>query len=273
MGGTRTLGGMAAIGREIAPEVRAYYERGDEDQRLRAGAGRFEFWRTQDVLRRLLPPRARVLDVGGGSGIHAAWLAEDGHDVELIDPVPLHVSQASRHVPARLGNALDLGAPDASYDVVLLLGPLYHLLERPDRVRALCEAGRVTRGLVVAATINRFAPLHDTLRMGRYFEPDARARVTATVESGAHRPADTDALFTTAYFHAPDEIAAEVADAGLILTGQYGVEGAAWLMGGIDEWLDDPARRADVLAAMRVTESVPSLLGVSGHVLTAARIP
>jgi hypothetical protein len=125
----------------------------------------------------------------------------------------------------------------------------------------------------VAATINRFAPLHDTLRMGRYFEPDVRARVTATVESGAHRPADAQALFTTAYFHAPDEIAAEVAEAGLAVDGQYGVEGAACLMGGIDEWLDDPARRADVLDAMRATESVPSLLGVSSHLITAARLP
>jgi 2-polyprenyl-3-methyl-5-hydroxy-6-metoxy-1,4-benzoquinol methylase len=257
----------------LAPEVRAYYERGDEDQRLRTGAGRLEFWRTQDVLRRLLPPRAKVLDVGGGSGIHAAWLADDGYDVELIDPVPLHVAQASRHVPARLGNALELDAPDASYDVVLLLGPLYHLLDRADRVRALREAARVTRGLVVAATINRFAALHDTLRMGRYFEPDVRARATATAESGAHRPADAEALFTTAYFHAPDEIAAEVAEAGLVVDGQYGVEGAAWLMGGIGAWLDDPARRADVLDAMRATESVPSLLGVSSHVLTAARRP
>jgi len=78
-------------------------------------------------------------------------------------------------------------------------------------------------------------------------------------------------LFTTAYFHEPAEVLAEVQDAGLDVTGQYGVEGAAWLMGDIDAWLDDPDRRADVLHAVRLTESAPSLLGASAHLLTVAR--
>ncbi|MGW3195973.1 hypothetical protein ACWDBD_15580 [Streptomyces sp. NPDC001118] len=44
-------------------------------------------------------------------------------------------------------------------------------------------------------------------------------------------------------------------------------------MGDIASWLDDPERRPLVLAAMRRTESVPSLLGISGHVLTAGTRP
>jgi SAM-dependent methyltransferase len=114
----------------LPPEIAAYYQRGEEDQRLRSGAGRLEYWRTQDVLRRLVPTSSRVLDVGGGSGVHAEWLAEEGHHVELIDPVPLHVAQAERiaGVTARLGDALDLPFPDDTFDVVLLMGPLYHLI-------------------------------------------------------------------------------------------------------------------------------------------------
>ncbi|QKG19297.1 hypothetical protein [Actinomadura verrucosospora] len=78
-------------------EVLRYYERGEEDRRLREGDGRLELWRTQDVLRRVLPaPPARVVDVGGGPGVHAEWLAADGHEVELVDPVPLHVERAAR---------------------------------------------------------------------------------------------------------------------------------------------------------------------------------
>lgn len=53
------------------------------------------------------------------------------------------------------------------------------------------------------------------------------------------------------------------------MTGQYGLEGTAWLMGEVDEWLDDPQRRAVVLDVIRRTESEPSLLGASGHLLTA----
>jgi SAM-dependent methyltransferase len=269
LAGARTLCGMA----RLSPEIAAYYERGQEDQRLRSGPGRLEYWRTQDVLRRLVPASSWVLDVGGGSGVHAEWLAADGHRVELIDPVPLHVELAARvaGVSSRIGDALDLPFPEDTFDVVLLMGPLYHLTDRADRVRALREAARVSRALVVCATINRCAPLHDTLLGGRYFDPAVRARVDASVASGTHRPREAEALFTTAYFHTPDEIATEAAEAGLEMVEQYGIEGAVWLMGEIDSWLDNPAQRAEVLNALRSTESVPSLLGISGHLLTVTR--
>ncbi|MFJ8135254.1 class I SAM-dependent methyltransferase [Streptomyces sp. NPDC096013] len=259
----------------VREEILAYYAQGKEDGRLRQGSGRLEFWRTQDVLRRLLPAApARVLDVGGGSGIHAEWLARDGYEVRLLDPAPLHVEQAGRlpGVEARVGDARELPGQDASYDVVLLLGPLYHLPERADRVRALSEAHRVVRpgGPVVAATINRFAGLHDMLRQELYFTAGHRARVDREGEEGRHDSAD-GGLFTTAYFAQPHEAPEEFTDAALTVTGQYGLEGVAWLMGGIEDWLDDPDRRAAVLAATRRIESEPTLLGTSGHLLTAGR--
>ncbi|MFF7390639.1 class I SAM-dependent methyltransferase [Streptomyces scabiei] len=259
-------------------EILAYYERGGELTRLREGAGRLEFWRTRDLLRRLLPGApARVLDVGGGTGIHAEWLAGDGHRVEVVDPVPMHVERSGRlpGVTARLGDARALPAEDAAHDVVLLLGPLYHLPERPDRVRALAEARRAVRpgGVVVAATINRFAGLNDSLRQGNYFIPERRERTDAVSDHGRHRYSPADPDFTTAYFADPADVPGEFAEAGLAPDGQYGVEGVAWLMGGVEEWLDDPERREAVLAATRRIEAEPSLLGASGHVLTVGRRP
>lgn len=263
----------------LSEEILAYYERGGENTRLREGTGRLEFWRTQDILRRLLPEApARVLDVGGGTGIHAEWLAgEDGHEVEVVDPVPMHVERSGRlpGVTARLGDARALPAEDAAYDAVLFLGPLYHLPERPDRVRALAEARRAVRpgGVVVAATINRFAGLNDTLLQGNYFIPERRERIDAVSVDGRHSRSSADPDFTTAYFAHPAEAPDEFTEAGLAPEGQYGVEGVAWLMGGVEEWLDDPQRREAVLAATRRIESEPSLLGASGHVLTAGRRP
>lgn len=254
-------------------DVLRYYERGEEDRRLREGDGRLELWRTQDVLRRVLPaPPARVVDVGGGSGVHAEWLAADGHAVELVDPVPLHVEQASRipGVTARPGDARDLPEPDASADAVLLLGPLYHLVERADRVRALREAARVVRpgGVVAAATIGRHAALHDMLRKRRY--RGERAVVDASVATGVLR-ATPEMGFTTAYLHEAGEPPREFADAGLPGARSYGLEGAVWLFGGLEELLEED--RATVLEALRAVESVPSLLGVSGHVITVASRP
>ena len=261
----------------IHEEILDYYARGEEDVRLREGgapAGRLEFWRTQDVLRRVLPAApARLLDVGGGSGVHAEWLARDGYEVELVDPVPLHVEQASRlsGVNARFGDARSLTDEDAAYDAVLMLGPLYHLPERADRVGALAEARRVVRpgGPVVAATINRFAGLHDVLRAERYFDPAQRARTDATNSDGRH--SGEGGLFTVAHFAQPAEVPGEFTDAGLVPEGQYGLEGLAWLMGGVEDWLDDPDRREAVLAATRRVESEPTLLGASGHLLTVGR--
>ena len=261
----------------VHEEILAYYARGKEDARLRQGgapAGRLEFWRTQDVLRRVLPGApARILDVGGGSGVHAQWLAQDGYEVDLVDPVPLHVEQARRlpGVSARSGDARSLTDKDASYDAVLLLGPLYHLPERADRVRALAEARRVVRpgGPVVAATINRYAGLHDLLREERYFDPAQRARTDASSSDGRHD--GEGGLFTVAYFAQSAEVPGEFTDAGLVPQGQYGLEGLAWLMGGVEDWLDDPERREAVLAATRRIESEPTLLGASGHLLTVGR--
>ncbi|WP_067172259.1 class I SAM-dependent methyltransferase [Microtetraspora niveoalba] len=260
---------------EFPPEILDYYLRGREDGRLRSGRGRLEFWRTQDVLRRVLPPApARVLDVGGGSGVHAEWLAADGHRVEVVDPVPMHVEMAARlpGVVARMGDARTLEDADGSADAVLLLGPLYHLTDRADRVRALAEARRVVRpgGVVAAATISRWAAVHDMIRSGRYAEESVRAVVDDSARHGLLRGNERIG-FTTAYFHDPDEILGEFADAGLPEARRYALENVFGLYADIDEWLDDPERRGMILDVARRSEGEPTLLGVAGHMLTVAR--
>ncbi|MFI6597209.1 class I SAM-dependent methyltransferase [Nonomuraea sp. NPDC050536] len=258
---------------DVTRELLAYYELDMEDARIREGRGRWEFWRTQDVLRRMLPPPpARVLDVGGGTGVHAEWLAADGYEVELLDPVPLHVERAARlaGVTARLGDARQLSVPDESADAVLLLGPLYHLAERADRVRALAEARRAVRqgGLVATATINRYAAVHDMVYLGLYQDERQREAGHAALRDGIMM---SPRRGFTAYFHDPGEVPGEFADAGFAPVEQYGVEGAFWLYGDVNDWLDDPERRELMLEAQRSLESVPSLLGVSGHLLTVSR--
>jgi SAM-dependent methyltransferase len=255
----------------------------DEGERLRHGSGRLELARTQEIIRGRLPAgRLRILDVGGGTGVHAAWLADDGHEVHLVDPVDTHVDEArrlagpGRRITAESGDARRLRAEPDSVDVVLMLGPLYHLTERDDRVLALREARRVVRpgGIVFAAGISRFASLLDGLSRGFLFDPAFRPIVQQDLQDGQHRnPERRPHWFTTAYFHHPDELRAEAADAGLVDVEVLGVEGVAgWLGDLFDRWDDADVREA-ILFAARTVESEPSLIGASAHLILAARRP
>jgi ubiquinone/menaquinone biosynthesis C-methylase UbiE len=267
-----------------AEEIAAYYARGLERDRLASGLGALELARTQALLERYLPRSpATIADVGGGPGRYALWLAERGYRVHLVDPVPLHVEQARAAASERprlvlasaeLGDARALRLPDASVDAVLLLGPLYHLPERADRLRALGEARRVCRpgGVVIAATISRFASTLDGLR-GSYLEDPAFAAVaTGDLEDGRHRnPTGDPAYFTVAYFHRPEDLAAECSAAGLTHEATLAVEGAGWLLPDLDARLADERRREVLLTALARLETEPALLGVSAHLLAVSR--
>jgi SAM-dependent methyltransferase len=238
--------------------------------------------RTKELLARLLPaPPAHILDVGGGPGYYARWLAKRGHKVTLVEPIPLHVEQASematRHrlgMSARLGDARSLEFADGSTDVVLEFGPLYHLPAHEDRVRALSEAARVTKpgGLIMVALISRFASLLDGLRLGFIDRPGALAAIEGDLRTGQHRNPDRHpALFTTAYFYHPDEVATDFELAHITLEQLIAVEGPAWLFPDLQERLDDPRRRDLVLQAVRTVETEPRMVGVSAHLMAVGR--
>jgi SAM-dependent methyltransferase len=268
----------------IPPEVLAYYARGREAARLGQGHGPLEFARTCEILERWLPPSpADVLDVGAGPGTYAAWLAARGYRVSVIDPVPLHVAQAQAAAAlagqplagARVGDARRLETPDRAFDAVLLLGPLYHLPARPERLRALGEARRTLRpgGLVAAAAISRFASLLAGVWEGVLGDPAYREIVARDLGDGQHRnPTDQD-YFTTAFFHHPDELRAELTDAGFAVEALLGVEGPGWALHDLAAQWADPGRRADLLWAARAAESEPSLLGLHAHLLALGRVP
>ena len=259
-------------------EIRGYYQAGAELGRLEQGYSRIELARTKELLARCLPPPpARVLDVGGGPGVYAAWLADSGYDVRLVDAAPLHVEEARKLAGGRFtaveGDARSLDELDGVYDAVLLLGPLYHLTGRADRLAALREARRVLRrdGVVAAAAISRFASLLDGLEGGYLRDPRFWLIVERDLREGQHRNADGDeTFFTTAYFHRPEELRAEVAEAGFDVVGVFGVEGPGWLVRGL--W-DDERAREDILLVARTIEQEPTVIGTSAHLLAVARNP
>lgn len=264
----------------IDPEIRAYYDRGDERDRLTAHGETLELVRTKELLSRFLPPApADLLDVGGGAGVYASWLARLGYRVHLIDPMPLHVEQAiaaaaaqpERPFAVSLGDARQLPAATASADAVLLMGPLYHLTERADRLTALGEAWRVLRpgGVVLAVGISRAASLLDALRQGLLHQPEVRAIIERDLRDGQHRNPDRHlGWFTTAYFHTPDALANEVETAGFEVEALLGIEGPG---AHINAQWHDPVQRETILTAARAVEREPSVMGVSAHLLAVGR--
>ncbi|MGH9229368.1 MAG: class I SAM-dependent methyltransferase [Acidimicrobiales bacterium] len=267
------------MGNDLDAVVR-HYEANREQDRLVGGLAELELVRTREILRRHLPPPPlRILDVGGATGVHAAWLLQDGYRVHLVDITPSHVDEArvslaAHGLTAEVGDARHLAAPDGSFDAVLVLGPLYHLVERADRVAALEEARRVVKpaGLVAVAAISRFASLIDGLVRGFLFEPEFRRIVRGDLADGRHvNPDNHPHWFTTAFFHRPEQLHEEITAAGLAVVELLGVEGiAGWLPHLGARWGRD-ADRETILEATRLIEAEPTLLGLSAHLLAIAR--
>ena len=217
-----------------------------------------------------------MLDVGGATGVYAQPLAERGIAVHVVDPVPEQIAVAATipGVTATVGDARALEQADATFDAVLLFGPLYHLHERADRVQAWAEARRVVRpgGVVLGATISRFASFLDGVSREFALDPAFRAVADRDLTDGRHlNPENRPGWFTTAYFQHSNEIPGELAEAGLALRRLVAVETAAALArDGMTAALANPDVLTWMLDAMRRIEDDPTLLGGTPHVLTIA---
>ncbi|MFC4061838.1 class I SAM-dependent methyltransferase [Planomonospora corallina] len=261
----------------IDKEILEYYGHGLEQDRLAAGGRRIEFLRMRDLLERHLPPPpARVLDVGGGAGVYALPLAEAGYEVHLVDPVPLHVEQAAAAPLAgvTVGDARALEAAEDSADAVLLLGPLYHLTGKEDRLAALREARRVARpgGVVIAKALSRLYPVFEALAGGRPPGPGEIEETARFLDDGQYRNPGGDPMgFTTSYFHRPEELAGEVREAGLELRALVAVSGNVKLLPGIEQQMEDAARRDHLLSVLRLVETEPSAVGMSQNFVAITR--
>lgn len=261
-------------------EVVAYYSDYDEQGRLSDHWGQIEFVRSQSIISRYLKsPPAVVLDVGGAAGRYSCWLAKEGYTVHLVDPVPLHIQQAQAASDAQpekpiasctVGDARDLEFDDQVADAVLLLGPLYHLIELQDRNRALTEAHRVLRpgGYLFAAGISRFASTIDGLDSGYSSDPAFQKIMRDDLATGHHQnPTGNPFYFTDAFFHHPDELKKEVSDAGFELVGLFAIEGISYIIKDLERKWEAEDSRKFLLEILGIIEQEPSLIGASPHIM------
>jgi ubiquinone/menaquinone biosynthesis C-methylase UbiE len=275
--------GESAHDTTVSTEIAGYYDQGREAARLDQGAGLLELVRTQELLLRYLPPPPAVIyDIGGGPGAYALWLATLGYTVHLLDAMPLHIAQAERAAAAQpdhplastmVGDARQLPYLDTSGDAALLMGPLYHLTDHDDRLAALREARRVLRpgGLTFAVAIGRTASALSGLFAGFIHDPTFAAIVRRDLIDGQHRnPTRQLGYFTTAYFHRPEDLAREVADAGLRPLATLPIEGPVGLLPDLAAHFADNTRREALLETLRWLENEPMALHTSAHIMTIA---
>lgn len=244
------------------------------------GAGKkIEYLRTVSILQRFAPkPPAILYDIGGGSGTYAIPLAQQGYKVHLIDLTNAYLTKARQKMKrfhimleeCSEGDAREIQAADEVADVVLLLGPLYHLQNKTDRAKALREAYRILRpgGIIFAAALSRLLLGFQLSNKHMLTEPKVAALVEDVISCGKNKnPLLGSTFFNTAYFHHPDEFEQELWDAKFKDVSLFSVEGASGLNSSLSAVVADKRALDHLLDYIRQTETDRTIIGISAHML------
>lgn len=138
--------------KKTAETITDYYNQYDEDNRLNRRYGQVEYITTNKYIHEYLKPNDKIIEIGAGTGAYSIPLAKEGYDVTSIELVEHNLDilkgkiSDGMNIKAYQGNALDLSRfNDESFDVTLVLGPMYHLFNKKDKIKCLLEAKRITK--------------------------------------------------------------------------------------------------------------------------------
>jgi ubiquinone/menaquinone biosynthesis C-methylase UbiE len=265
---------------ENIDNVLQYYENANEDERILRHS--IEFIRTKEIISRYLPEKQiKILDACGASGHYAYWLAEKGHEVHLIDLSPKHIDNAKNNrqkynaslASMKTGDARSLECEKESFDMVLLMGALYHLQERSDRILCLNEVNRVLKrgGIAVFSYISRYAIILDGFRKGYINDPHKKELIDIDFLNGKHDPStDEKGHFPNKYLHSTKEIYEELLATKYCDITVYGVEGFSEFIDR-SKYLEDKIKLENLLHYLRLIEQDPEIMGVSDHKLVICK--
>ncbi len=269
---------------DVQRAVQNLYDSAPEREWQRMERHRTEFAVTLRALEAHLPPApAGVLDCGGGPGRYAITLAQRGYEVTLFDLSPELLGLAQEKAAEagvtlygfEQGTATDLARfANDSFDAVLLMGPLYHLLDEAERKQALAEAYRVVKpgGLVFVAFITRYAAHMDAAAHypAQAFAEAADYRHIA--QTGLLPPRADGATAFTAYFAHPAEVAPLCRSAGFDVETVLGVEGAGSVNETLLNTLEGEAWAFWVETNYHIAHD-PAIHGGVEHLLAVCRKP
>ena len=271
--------------------VLAFYEDGREYHRLRTGIGLIEFERTKEILfENLTKPPAVIYDIGGAYGEYSWWLASLGYEVHLFDLSETNIKMSEMLAEEYPGcslaasevcDARNIPRAENSADAVLLMGPLYHILDDKDRIKAVKECCRLlkTGGVLFSAALTPYSVLLDKLTVyspneGSYLEnPKFLAMVERELKDGCHINPNKEvyAGLGSSHLHTAKALRAELSAGGFSDTVVHGVMGGAWLANNIDElWKNEKSRNV-LMTTVRLLDTHAEIIGLSGHLLAVSK--
>lgn len=231
--------------------IKCYENYREEDRLTTNNARKIEYITNIKAIKSILPREAKILDCGAGTGEYAIELSKSGYEVTAMDITPRHVDimkkrikEGSLNMSAQLGNATDLSEfEDETFDVVLCMGPYYHLPDIKLREKCINEVKRVTKrsGLVIIAYIGRFFVYNYIgLQSRKYLTSELSKKI---YETGEMVSTDTDCFWTDCYFAKPEEIELTLTKHNLKIVDHLASDGIAPMIGGkVDELNEEEFR-------------------------------
>jgi ubiquinone/menaquinone biosynthesis C-methylase UbiE len=259
-----------------------FYENYSEEERLHRRVGLLEKIRMKEIISRFLCTEdLNIADIGGGPGEYSIWLKKLGHKVSLIDLSPKHIEIAEKRSMREgveldyvaTGNALDTKLQSDTFDIVLILGPLYHLLSRDERILCIKEGHRIlkTGGILLCSAISRYASLMYGYRYKTIDDIDFQLIVEKDLSTGIHQNLTDKEYFTDSYFHRIDELKDEVLNSGLKVLNTIGIEGPFWWFDDIENYCNNRSNLEIMLRYIKKVESENDIIGASNHLLVIAK--
>ena len=274
----------------IDSTVMAYYDAGSEINRLRTGVGRIEFERTRELLLENLPePPAVIYDIGGAYGEYSWWLASLGYEVHLFDLSKTNIAMSgilkeeypgTELTAAEVCDARSVPRSSSSADAVLLMGPMYHITDHGERIKAVRECMRLLRrgGKLFSAALTPFSVLLHNITVyspnaevpNAYLEDPAFLRMVGReLDDGCHINPGREIYsgIGSSHFHFAKDLKKELAEGGFPDTEVHGIMGGAWLAEDLDTLWENETSREALMNTVRLLDMHEEIIGLSGHLL------